>query len=337
MDAYSGTQLSVNTFFAQLEEITGLCKPYKLAKEMGVQLTDPSSERVPTFTLGVPSVSPLEMAEAYATVAARGKHCDSQPVTEILDSKGKVVKDFKPKCQQVMSQSTADAVNDIMKGVQEPGGFGGSAGLGLTAKDGSVLQSAGKTGTINSNMAVWFDGYTPSLATVSMIAGANSAGHWITLNGQSLNGTYVDTAHGSTTAGPMWGDAMHAIDQLLPIETFHPVDPAVVRGETVAIPAVGGMSVSQATATLRQAGFRVSVGGSTYSSYPYGTVAYTSPSGSAAKHSPVTLITSAGAAPAPPKKSSGGNKNKGGNKGGGGNGGGNHSSPGGPGGRHGGH
>ncbi|MFT4081719.1 MAG: transglycosylase domain-containing protein [Nocardioides sp.] len=308
MTAYTGTQLSVNTYFAQVEEMTGLCKPYKLAQAMGVQLSDPVSERVPTFTLGVADVSPLEMAEAYATVAARGKHCDALPVTEISDSSG-VVKRYKSKCQQVMNKTTADAVNDILRGVQEAGGFGGSAGLGLTAKDGSVLPSAAKTGTIDSNMAVWYDGYTPSLATVSMIAGANSAGHWVTLNGQSLNGSYVETAHGSTTAGPMWGDAMHAIQRLLPDEDFVAPTQAVIKGDEVTIPSVGGLSVSAATAKLRAAGFKVSVGGSTYSSYSYGTVAGTSPSGSAAKGSPVTLYTSAGSAPQ--KNNNSGGKKKG--------------------------
>ena len=37
---YTGTQESVNTFFAQLEQRTGLCEPITLAKEMGVELPD---------------------------------------------------------------------------------------------------------------------------------------------------------------------------------------------------------------------------------------------------------------------------------------------------------
>ena len=72
----------MNTFFVQLEQRTGLCEPYELAKAMGVELHRPRTrERVPSFTLGVADTSPLEMAEAYATFAARGKHCDSRPVT----------------------------------------------------------------------------------------------------------------------------------------------------------------------------------------------------------------------------------------------------------------
>ena len=148
----------------------------------GVDLTSPDTERVPSFVLGVAGVSPLEMAGAYATFAARGKHCDTRPVTKILNSDGKVFKDYPKKCQQVMQESTADTVNQILAGVLAPGGFGQALVLNKPA--------AGKTGTINSNMAVWFNGYTPTLSTAAMIAGANSNGQPITLNGQSVGGTH---------------------------------------------------------------------------------------------------------------------------------------------------
>jgi cell division protein FtsI/penicillin-binding protein 2 len=45
-DLYTGTRESVNTFYAQLEQITGLCKPWNLAKKMGVELEEPGRFRV---------------------------------------------------------------------------------------------------------------------------------------------------------------------------------------------------------------------------------------------------------------------------------------------------
>ena len=99
-----------------------------MAKAMGVDLTSPNGDRrarpelIPNFTLGVANASPLEMAEAYATFAARGLHCDSRPVTEILDSAKNLVREYPAKCNQVMEESTADAVNDVLRGVIE-GGF----------------------------------------------------------------------------------------------------------------------------------------------------------------------------------------------------------------------
>ena len=286
---YSGAQLSVNTFFAQLERKTGLCEPYALAKAMGVDLTDPTHERVPTFTLGVADVSPLEMAGAYATVAARGKFCETHPVTEILNSDGKVFKHYPKQCKQVLQESTADTINDILKGVMAPGGFGQALTLDKP--------SAGKTGTINSNMAVWFDGYTPSLATAAMVAGANQEGHWVTLNGQSVGGHYIDVAHGSTVAGPMWALAMRAIQDKLPYESFVP--PSRTSGASqlrVDVPDVTGMSTRRAAEKLAGEGFYVSIGDRKPSSQRQGTVAETSPAAgsSAPRGSTIFLYPSAG-------------------------------------------
>lgn len=212
MNMYSGTQLSVNTFFAQLEQRTGICAPYRLAKEMGVDLADPQHEMVPSFTLGVADVSPLEMANAYATFAARGLACEARPVTQILNPDGSVFKDYPKQCSQVMEDTTADRVNDILRGVMAPGGFGSSLNINK--------QSAGKTGTTQGNVAVWFNGYTPAVATAAMIAGANSNGYPMSLNGQRVGGSYIGTAHGSTVAGPMWASAMREVQDLLPAETF---------------------------------------------------------------------------------------------------------------------
>ncbi|MET0839249.1 MAG: transglycosylase domain-containing protein [Marmoricola sp.] len=287
-DMIKGTRLSVNTYFAQLERKTGLCEPYALAKAMGVDLTNPGSERVPTFTLGVASVSPLEMAEAYATVAARGKHCEARPVTAILNSDGKVFKDYRKDCRQVMKESSADNINMILEGLMTGDGFG--AGLALDKP------SAGKTGTINSNMAVWFNGYTPTLATAAMVAGANSSGQPVTLNGKTVGGTTIGEAFGSTVAGPMWAEAMRAIQDQLPYEDFTPPSSSDSGQIELDIPDVTGMSTRRAAQQLASQGFYVSIGDRQPSSEREGTVAETSPSAgeSAPRGSTVYLYPSSG-------------------------------------------
>ncbi len=313
-DLYTGTRLSVNTFFAQLEQMTGLCEPYELAKAMGVQLTEPATEMVPTFTLGVADVSPLEMAEAYATFAGRGLHCDSRPVTAILDSNGNTLKDYPARCTQVMPSSVADAVNDVLRGVQEPGGFGYGAGIN------TVQPSAGKTGTIQENRAVWFAGYTPNLATAAMIAGANIEGQPITLNGQTIGDSFVSAAFGSTLAGPMWGDAMKVIEQYLDDEDFVAPSGTDVLGVLTGIPDLGGQDVDSARVTLEELGFTVSLGGSVPSGYAEGTVAYTGPGAGVelASGDTVVIYPSTGR---PPRPDNGGRGGRGNNGNGNGNGG----------------
>jgi membrane peptidoglycan carboxypeptidase len=292
MDAYTGTQESVNTFFAQLELHTGLCEPYHLAQKMGIPLNDPATEMVPSFTLGVASVSPLELADAYATFAARGLHCDPRPVISIADANGNELKSYPSQCQQVIAAPVADAVNDVLRGVMSPTGFGAALVLNQ--------ESAGKTGTNDNNMSVWFMGYTPNLAAAAMVAGANQQGHWITLNGQTIGGIYTDVAHGSTTAGPMWYGAMSKIQNWLPDATFTPPSGQDVNGVLTTLPDVTGQPFDQARQQLQAAGFVVVDGGYRSSGYPTDTVAYTSPGGGAqvASGSTVTVYRSNGT-PAP--------------------------------------
>lgn len=221
---YTGTRQSVNTFYAQLELRTGLCQPYRLARRMGIRLPGRAG-MVPTFTLGVAETDPLSMAEAYATFAARGIHCSSNPLTQIRDPDGDILATSPRRCERVLPEHVADAVNDVLRGVQEPGGFGHSAGISLRQP------SAGKTGTIDRNMAVWFIGYTPHLAAASMLAGADRNGHWVTLNRQTVGGVHIEEAFGSTHAGPMWGDAMKVIQKWLPDRDFVKPPRWVITGD----------------------------------------------------------------------------------------------------------
>jgi membrane peptidoglycan carboxypeptidase len=321
---YTGTQQSVNTFFAQLELRTGLCEPVTLAREMGVSV--PDEDIVGPFTLGVTNTDPLTMAGAYATFAARGINCENRPVTEVLNSNGKVIRSYEKDCERVLPTAVADAVNDVLRGVQEPGGFGYGAGLGLEQP------SAGKTGTINKNMAVWFIGYTPNLAAASMIAGANRQGEWVTLNGQTVGGSFISSAAGSTNAGPMWGDAMQRIDDFLPDKNFRSPDPTAIEGQIITVPSVYGMEPSEAARVLRRAGLFPTIGPMVDSSYAYGTVAYLSPSSGTqtGTGSSVTIYVSDGTPPAPSGGGGGGDDDDDG--GGGGNGGGNGGGDGGDGG-----
>lgn len=252
-DLYRGTRQSVNTFFAKLELQTGLCRPYRLAKKMGIRLTDPDNQQIPAFTLGVAPTNPLSMAAAYATFAARGVHCAPRPVTVVRNVLGEPIGRYRKKCERVLPRRVADTVNDILRGVQEPGGFGHGAGIALEQP------SAGKTGTVQSNRAVWFVGYTPDLAAAAMLAGANRLGHWVTLNGQVVGGSRIDTASGSGHAGPIWGGAMKAVQRWLPDRDFVRPGPQTIRGDRVRVPDVTGLEVREARRLLRRGGLFVRV------------------------------------------------------------------------------
>ena len=207
MNMYTGMRLSVNTYFAQLEAKTGLCETVTMARSMGIEV--PEKQEVPSFTLGVTDTSVLDMAAAYATAASGGLYCTPQPVSEIVGLDGDVVKAYEPECTRILSEEVAAQINDITRGLQEPGGFGYSRGTGLR------IPSAAKTGTTQSAKAVWYVGYTPELATAAMIAGADADGVPIPLRGGN--------AAGASVAGPMWADAMQVIqDYLSPVDFAPP-------------------------------------------------------------------------------------------------------------------
>ncbi|MDP9442831.1 MAG: transglycosylase domain-containing protein [Actinomycetota bacterium] len=273
MNLYTGTRLSVNTFFARLEQRTGLCEPWRIANAVGLKL--PETAMVPTFTLGVSSVSPLGMAEAYATFAARGMHCEAIPVTQVLDRNGNEIAVAGPSCRRVLPAAVADAVNDVLQGViAEPEGFAYEYNLDQPA--------AGKTGTTQNAQSVWFMGYTPNLATASMLAGVNRKGQPASLIGKSLLGQTLTDASGSGTAAPMWYAAMNVVQRWLPDDRFVEPDPTVIRGRPVTVPALAGTDPTVAARRLRDVGLNAVIlyNSPVDSAYRAGTVADTNPGAS---------------------------------------------------------
>src|SRR5436305_10668700 len=59
--------------------------------------------------------------------------------------------------------------------------------------------------------------------------------------------------YGSTTAGPMWYDAMKVIQQWLPDATFTPPNGTDVNGVLTTVPDVSGQPYGQAAKQLTQA------------------------------------------------------------------------------------
>ena len=133
-----GTWESVNTYFAQLERKVGVCAAWRLADSMGI--TELSSGKpaaqVPSFTLGADDTSPLQVAGAYAAVAARGMFCAPYAVASVAAADGSTREKHKQSCHRVMSTATADTVTSVLRGVidgPDPSRTGASASIGRPA------------------------------------------------------------------------------------------------------------------------------------------------------------------------------------------------------------
>ncbi len=264
LDMRTAAAKSVNTYFVQLEAAAGICQAAEMARAAGAQMSNGSDlvktySYIPSFTLGVAEVTPLSMADAYATFAARGVHCDPIIVSSITSRDGKPVATQSANCKQVMRPEVADGVNYVLQAVMQPGGTGAYVRL-----PGGRPQ-AGKTGTTDSQAAVWFNGYTPNIEGVSMVAVDKSpqfssywAAHGGSLSGIRLSTGWVLNGSGSGDAGDIWTPAMTKAVAGLPATPFTAPPDSIIYGTKTAIPNTSGMSASQASAVLTAAGFTVS-------------------------------------------------------------------------------
>ncbi|MDO5286038.1 MAG: transglycosylase domain-containing protein, partial [Actinomycetia bacterium] len=276
IDMYKATEMSVNTYFIQLEQVAGICQSARMADMLGVKLSSGKSLEseyawYPSFTLGIAEVSPLSMATAYATLAARGVRCDPIIVERVTTRTGAEVETPGGNCRQVLDPQVADGVNEILSRVMTNG-----TGRGVRTADGRP--QAGKTGTTDSNAAVWFAGYTPNLAGIAMIAVDKNPRYqefWAKRGG-SLQGLRMSTparmelnGSGSGDAGRIWTPVMEAALESLPKVGFTAPSARVTSNQGGA-PSVGGMSYPQARQALQEAGYTV-VQRSVSSSRPRGT------------------------------------------------------------------
>jgi membrane peptidoglycan carboxypeptidase len=297
-DLVNGTWFSVNTFFAQLEQRTGLCQPVKLAEAMGVrQESGDAPLQYPSFTLGAGGYgySALDIAGAYATMAAHGRYCTPIAITKVTDRDGKNVAVPQSSCQQVVAPGLADTITYILAGVlDKPGAT--AAGVGEPGRP-----AAAKTGTAENNTASNFAGYVPQMAAAVWV-GDPKRSTTRTLNGLTIGGRYYGQVFGATIAGPIWRDTLEAALKGEPIIPLPPPDPSFVNGVTKPVPDVSGLAPRDALDVLKAAGFHgVLAGGSVPSLFPAGTVAFTSPpgGGGAPPGGTITMYLSNGKPPKP--------------------------------------
>ena len=187
------TAVSSNTGYIRLIQEVGAQNVADLAHEMGIA-SDLSA--VPTLTLGTSSVTPLEMASAYATLASGGVRHDAVVVTRIVNSAGETVYEAPDSSTRVLEEDVAGAVTDVLRTVFET-----SEGTAYGAGPSNGQPVAGKTGTSDNFVDHWLVGYSPTLSCATWIG--NPAGSietpasldcnalWQDFMGRALAGTAV--------------------------------------------------------------------------------------------------------------------------------------------------
>jgi len=206
-----GTEQSVNSVYVALSKETGYDAVADAARRAGI-VTD-TLQPVRSVALGVASPHVIEVADAYATFAARGAQTKSTFILEIKGANGGVLFVLEPEPVQAFDSNTADVVNYALRRVVTNGtGFAAQA-LGRPA--------AGKTGTTNGNLSAWFAGYTPDLAAAVMLVKDDEDGNPMTLAG--VGG--MTSVTGGSFPARIWTAFMRGALEGSPVQSFvEPID-----------------------------------------------------------------------------------------------------------------
>jgi len=152
---------SVNTVFAQLNiqladggnKATGV---YDAAILAGLPKNTIGLRTNMNNIFGTASPRVIDMANAYATIAAQGQKATPYLIARVTSADGGIDYKVKKKLTPAFDKKVTADVTDAMTRVVTEGTGQGAKALGRPA--------AGKTGTTSENRAVWFDGFTPQLA-----------------------------------------------------------------------------------------------------------------------------------------------------------------------------
>ncbi len=172
---------SVNTVSVKVLKKAGIENTISLAKDMGIRSSIP---KVPSIALGTPSISLIEMVEAYCTFVNKGKHMKPYFITHIENKKGEIIwQQATPLMEQVMSIATSQMMIEMLKNVVNSG-----TAIRLRNRYNLPNDVAGKTGTTQSNADGWFMAMTPRLVTGVWVGGEYPSIHFrSTALGQGAN------------------------------------------------------------------------------------------------------------------------------------------------------
>ena len=190
MNLVRATLKSDNAVYAQLAVDLGPDKIAETARLLGIRT---KLDSIPSETLGGLrlGVSPLEMASAYATLAAGGMYSKPKAILKVEFPDGKVDEIGEPKRRRVIPDGVAFEASKILQ-QNVTSGTGTAAGVGCP--------SAGKTGTTDNFNDAWYVGYTPDLATSVWVGYPNAL--------REMRGVHGISVAGGTFPARIWHDFM---------------------------------------------------------------------------------------------------------------------------------
>ena len=210
------TENSINSAYVELESDIGVERVADAAVRAGIPADTPGMDLDQlnlTFVLGTASPSGLDMANAYATFAARGTAAQTSVVSRVVGPNDGLLFDPQPQVDSAFDSLVADTVTYGLSRVVTNGTGSTARALGRPA--------AAKTGTTDDNKSAWFVGYTPQLAAAVLMAKEDEAGIPVSLSGTGG----LSTVTGGSFPAAIWTAFMNAALEGQPVEEFPPPPP----------------------------------------------------------------------------------------------------------------
>ncbi|MFZ5443481.1 MAG: penicillin-binding protein 1A [Myxococcota bacterium] len=187
---------SKNTVSVRLIEALGPDTVIAFANKAGIRSELPQNL---TLALGTGEVTPLEIANAYATLQTNGQYAEPVTLIRVADSKGKVLEERHAAPEQALNPAVAFLTTSLMRSVVEEGTAVAVLELNRPA--------AGKTGTAQEFRDAWFSGYTADFVATA----------WVGFDDHEPIGPGET---GGRAALPLWLGFMRAAHQSLPPREF---------------------------------------------------------------------------------------------------------------------
>lgn len=246
---------SVNTGTLRMASELDYCDIVDTATAMGATPANSDTwEYVPSGIIGGGSnVTPMGMAEAFATIANGGIHCEPLAIDRIVARDGTEVQPPSQQCQQAISPEVASVMQLVLETVTERNAANNPAG---------PTPVISKSGTTNGVVQTWVNGASPTVATAVWVG--NIVGNYSLEQRWGVRSTIFRTAMGEAITRYPGGD-------------FLTPDPETLRGNSSELPDVSGQPVDTAAATLEGLGFTVQVANPIDGLQTEGLVEYTAP------------------------------------------------------------
>jgi membrane peptidoglycan carboxypeptidase len=280
----SFTSTSLNTGYLAMATEIDLCEINDLADRMGLRLGTGGAvneENSLGDIIGSKNIPPIDIANAYATVANGGVACTPHAIDKIIGSDGNEMVLPEYTCERVLQENVAATAAYAFAGVM-------NGGTGSASRPGDGIPLIGKTGTHERHQTMMV---TSSTKTTTAVWVGNAIGE-VTLFNKSYKGTNLSNLRHTISRA-----IVAAANKKYGGGRFPSPDRELTRKVEGEIPDVIGMTVEDASKAIKDAGFSLTVVKKTIdSSIPAGHVALQSrPAGKATKGIEVKITISNGA------------------------------------------